>query len=155
MTAQRGTAGSGRHHQARPGLVAGTVLRAARLSADVTRNALAAAAGVNRNMFRSWENGSCPLASVPAPDLHRLETVLAEHGADQLLVADLSAAIWCDLLLIAAMDQSEDVSCLLADPITGERAFRELLSWSPHRADTSQVPARLRVLAPDCQSDRD
>jgi hypothetical protein len=50
-----------------------------------------------------------------------------------------AAAVWCDLLF-ATMDENEDVSCLLADPITGEHAFRELLSWWM----TGQIPARYR-----------
>jgi len=119
--------------------VAGAVLRAARLSADVTKNTLAVAVGVTRSTIRSWENGSSPLASVPAPEVQRLETALGDCGADQHLVTDLGAAVWCDLI-ITAMDDDEDISCLLADPITGEQSFRELLSWSL----TGQVPARYR-----------
>jgi len=120
--------------------VAGAVLQAARLSANVTKNALAAAAGVTRNTLRSWESGSSPLASVPAPDVQRLETALGDCGANPRLVTDLAAAVWCDLI-ITAMDEDEDIGCLLADPITGEQAFRELLSWSL----TGQIPARYRL----------
>jgi hypothetical protein len=40
------------------------------------------------------------------------------------------------------MDESEDVSCLLADPITGEGAFRELPSWSM----TGQIPPKVSAL---------
>ncbi len=123
----------------RPGAIAGAVLQAARLSADVTKNTLAAAAGVTRNTIRAWENGSSPLSAVPAPDIQRLETALGNCGADQHLVTDLAAAVWCDLIM-TAMDEDEDISCLLADPITGEQAFRELLSW----ALTGQIPARYR-----------
>jgi hypothetical protein len=85
---------------------------------------------------RIFPAGLGPSARTPAAGI-----ALAKHGADQYLIADLSDAVWCDLLLlIAAMDESEDVSCLLADPITGERAFRELLSWSM----TGQIPPRYR-----------
>lgn len=140
MTPALGTEDFGRHRQSRPGVVAGAVLRAARLSANVTKSALAAAAGVTRNTMRSWENGSAPLAAVPAPDIQRLETALGAYGADQHLVSDLGAAVWCDLIVCAIADD-EDASCLLADPITGERGFRELLSWSL----TGQIPARYRL----------
>jgi transcriptional regulator with XRE-family HTH domain len=119
--------------------VAGAVLQAARLSANLTKNGLAAATGVTRNTIRSWENGSSPLASVPAPDVQRLETALGDYGASQHLVADLTAAAWCDLIITATNDD-EDISCLLADPITGEHAFRELLTWSL----TGHTPARYR-----------
>ena len=129
----------GRGRQSRPGIVAGAVLRAARLSANVSKKTLAAAAGVTRNTIRCWESGSFPLASAPALDVHRLEAALDAYGASQRLVTDLDAAVWCDLIVCAIADD-EDVSCLLADPITGERAFRELLSWSL----TGKIPARYR-----------
>jgi transcriptional regulator with XRE-family HTH domain len=121
------------------GAISGTVLRAARLSANVTKNALATAVGVSRTTIRSWESGSAPLASVPASDLRRLEDALASNGAEQQIVADLSHAMWCDLIF-AAVNENEDVNCLLADPITAEDAFRQLLAW----AMTGQVPARYR-----------
>ena len=142
MNARRKTAGGQRRHQPAPGLTAGAVLRAARHSAHVSTKALAFAARIHQDCLRDWEHGSSSLATVPAPDIQRLKTALTEHGADQRLVADLDAAAWCDLV-IAAVAAGEPVSCLVADPITGERAFRELLSWSM----TGPTPARYRSYA--------
>lgn len=124
------------------GVVAGTVLRAARLSAGLSQAALATAATVTPGIVRSWENGSRPLASVPMPDVAQLETALRVHGADQQLIADLCAAAWCDLIILAVADH-EDPTCLIADPVTSEVPFRELLTWSL----TGSVPARYRPYA--------
>lgn len=126
-----------RSRMSRPGVMAGAVLRAARRSARASTSALAAAAGVTKRTIRSWESGSYPLASAPAPDIQRLEAALGAQGADPRLVCDLGAAAWCDLIVCAIADD-DDIRCLLADPITGERGFRELLSWSL----TGQTPAR-------------
>ena len=131
-------------------MVAGTVLRAARLSAGLSQAALATAVqaalatavNVTPGIVRSWENGSHPLASVPMPDVAHLETALLTHGADQQLVADLSAAAWCDLIILAVAD-NEDPTCLIADPITSDFPFRELLAWSL----TGRIPARYRPFA--------
>ena len=142
MNARRKAAGRQRRHQAAPGLTAGPVLRAARHSAHVSMKVLAAAARIDQDCLRYWEYGSSSLADVPAPELQRLKIALTDHGADQSLVTDLDAAAWCDLV-IAAVAAGEPVNCLLADPITGETAFRELLCWSM----TEQVPARYRRYA--------
>lgn len=125
-----------------PGTVAGAVLRSARLSASLSEARLAKAAGVSEATIHAWEHGSLPLASVPAPGIERLEAALNTAGAERLLVADLAAAAWCDLVILTITD-SEDASCLLADPIAGEDAFHELLAW----AIADQPPARHRPYA--------
>jgi len=126
----------------RPGMVAGTVLRAARTSARITEACLAATLAVSEETIRAWEEGSDPPASLPVPHLERLKSVLSAAGAETRIVADLDAAAWCDLVLLAIAG-SDDCACLLADPLTCEDAFRELLAWSL----TGHVPARYRRLA--------
>jgi transcriptional regulator with XRE-family HTH domain len=125
-----------------PGTVAGAVLRAARLSADISGPALAAAAGVAEYVIRSWEDGSSPLAEVPFPLVERLEAALTAEKADPRLVADLSAALWCDLLITTLTD-GQDTACLLADPITAIDTFCELLAWAACRP----MPTRYRPYA--------
>jgi DNA-binding XRE family transcriptional regulator len=123
------------HHE----VVAGTVLRAARVSARMTEACLAAAVGVDEETVRAWESGTHSLADLPAPQLEHLNSVLTDAGGEPAIVADLDAAAWCDLVILAAAS-SDDCTLLLADPITCEDAFRELLAW----ALTDLVPTRYR-----------
>ena len=133
--------------QGHSGIVAGTVLRCARLSAGVSRAELAATMSVKKEMVRAWEEGSSPLASVPLPQVATLETSLRRSGANAHLVADLTAASWCDLIVVAVADH-EDITGLMADPITRETAFSQLLTWClagpvPHRYLRYADPAPL------------
>ncbi len=70
------------HRLTRPGLVAAAVLRATRLSASIDEASLAAAAQVTERTVWAWERGSAPLASIPAPDLDKLQAALSDAGAD-------------------------------------------------------------------------
>ena len=105
------------------------VLRAARLSAHVTEESLARASGVSQDVIRAWEEGSTPLASVPLPEIENLQAALREAGANPRVVADFAAAAWCDLYLGALADD-EDTACLMADPISRDVAFGELMLWT-------------------------
>jgi hypothetical protein len=104
---------------------------------------IAREAGVSAETLRSWADGTRALASVPFPQLERLEGALLTAGAESALVADLYASGWCDLVL-AAVAAGEDTALLLADPVARTGAFRELLAW----AATGQVPARYSRHAP-------
>jgi hypothetical protein len=69
---------------------------------------------------------------------------LLEAGACRPLTADLTVAAWCDLI-ITAIAGREDVTCLLADPITADGAFDELMAWCLEGAflsDTFPMPPR-------------
>jgi hypothetical protein len=127
----------------RAGVVAGAVLRGARLSAGISEAGLAAASGVAEDTVRSWEDGSSPLASLPLPRFEGLEAALRDTGANQRIIADLAAAAWCDLIILA-ISGHEDATCLAADPVTSEDAFGELLGWSL----AGRVPARYHPYAP-------
>jgi hypothetical protein len=130
------------HGSGRPGVVAGAVLRSARLSAALSSAILAATLGVGEETVRAWEEGSAPLALVPHPQVEEVEASLSDAGADPHLVADFGAAAWCDLVIVAIADD-EDTACLLADPVTSDVAFGELLAWSL----AGHVPARYRPYA--------
>ena len=123
--------------------VAGTVLRAARLSAGLNRTQLAEASGIAEQTIASWENGTEPLACVPVPVLENVKEALRAAGAQDQLIADLDPAQWCDVVL-ATLAGSADASCLLSDPLAGVPAFAELLGW----VFNGKVPARYRRFAP-------
>jgi len=125
-----------------PGVIAGAVLRSARRSAGLSPAQLTAAADVSEATVLSWDSGSSPIASVPLLQVERIEGELLAAGADHRLVADLAVAAWCDLV-IQAVAGSEDISCLLADPLAREEAFGELLAWSI----ADQRPARYQAFA--------
>lgn len=130
-----------------PGVVAGAVLRAARLSAGMTEATLAIAAGLPIQTIQNWEEGSSLLAAVPLSEVEYLQAALRKSGAQPGLVADFGAAAWCDLVILA-MINDEDTTCLMADPISREVAFGELLLWSlaghiPTRYQPYADPGRL------------
>ena len=112
-----------------PGVVAGAVLRAARLSACLSEARLAIAADLPLKAIRDLEEGSSLLAAVLLPEIDRLQAALWEAGAEPRLVADFAAAAWCDLVVVA-MINDEDTTCLMADPLSRDVAFGELLLWS-------------------------
>jgi hypothetical protein len=105
---------------------------------------------VSEEMVRAWEEGSSPLASVPLPRVVTLEASLRRSGASARLVADLAAASWCDLVILAIAEH-EDITGLIADPVTRETAFGELLTWSlaGHVPDRYQPYADQRPLLSD------
>jgi hypothetical protein len=105
----------------------------------MTEACLAAAVGVAEKTLRAWEDGTHLLAWVPAPQLEHLKSVLTETGAEPAIVADLDAAAWCDLVIVAIAG-SDDCTHLLADPLTWEDAFGDLLAW----ALIGLVPTRYR-----------
>jgi transcriptional regulator with XRE-family HTH domain len=135
-----GSSGTRHHHvrhRSQPGILAGAVLRSARLSAGLSQEDLAEVTGVGEETVQAWEEGSSPLASVPLPDVATIEASLRANGADPDLVVDLGVAAWCDLVILAVAHH-EDTTCLLADPIAADPAFAELLAWCL----TGHVPER-------------
>jgi hypothetical protein len=62
------------------------------------------------------------------PQIGALINALLEAGSCRPLAADLTVAAWCDLIL-AAIAAREDVTCLLADSITADDSFGELMAW--------------------------
>jgi DNA-binding XRE family transcriptional regulator len=123
--------------------VAGTVLRAARLSAGLNQAQLAEAVGMAETTILNWENGAESLACVPMPVLEHVKEAMRGAGAHDQLLEDLDPAMWCDVVL-ATIAGSEDASCLLADPLTRVPAFAELLGW----VFNGKIPARYRRFAP-------
>jgi hypothetical protein len=95
----------------------------------MTEARLAIAADLPLKAIREWEEGSSLLATVPLSEIERLQAALRKAGAESRLVADFAAAAWCDLVVIA-MINDENTTCLMADPLSRDAAFGELLLWS-------------------------
>jgi hypothetical protein len=117
-------------------------LRAARLSAGLNRAQLADQASLEETSIECWEQGSRPLAKVPAHQLGLLKAALRSAGAQARLVANLDPAMWGDVVL-AALANGEDVTCLPADPLATEPGFADFLGW----ACAGKIPARYRRFA--------
>ena len=117
--------------------ISGTVLLRIRQSASLTTQRLAAAVGVSEAAVRGWEDGSDQLALEPLGQLDKLSAALVAAGAAPELVADLAVAVWCDVVL-DALAEGSDASCLLADPLAQGPVFSELLAWST----TGEPPVR-------------
>lgn len=117
--------------------VAGVVLQSTRRSAGLSPQELAEALHLAERTVRAWENGTESLASAPIGQLDDLIATLRAADADPELIADIDAAVWCDIVLTAMADK-EDASCLLADPLATSRNFADLLGW----VTTGAIPAR-------------
>jgi transcriptional regulator with XRE-family HTH domain len=116
-----------------PGAVAGAVLRAARLSANLTVAGLAGATLVSPRRICRWERGDLPLGAESPATLTGLAAALLAAQADPMIVADLETAIWCDLIIsgltegwLSHLDEPADALVL------------ELLAW----AASGMAPAR-------------
>jgi transcriptional regulator with XRE-family HTH domain len=130
-----------------PGVIAGAVLRAARLSASLTRRRLARKLCVRQATVRRWENGTMPLFDVPHGQLRQVAETLNSSGAtvgndlNELLLASQ-----CDMLIIGMLSGAENYAEV--PPIgerTGEGAAADaLLRWAAQGA----VPAKYAKLAP-------
>ena len=130
-----------------PGVIAGAVLRAARLSANLARGRLARKLCVRRATVRGWENGTMPLFGLPYGQLHQLAETLNSFGAtvgndlNELLLASQ-----CDMLIISMVSGEENYADV---PPIGERtpegaAADALLRWAAQGA----IPTDYVKLAP-------
>ena len=80
------------------GIVAGTVLRAARLSAGVTETVLACEAGLPEELIRAWEDGSLAFASASETEAKQLKDALyGARAQDQLAEPGAGSPAWAVL----------------------------------------------------------
>jgi transcriptional regulator with XRE-family HTH domain len=129
-----------------PGVIGGAIIRAARRSADLSRQDLARMLTADPSTIRDCENGIRPLFCVSYHQLCQLSEALYQAGArvghdkDELLLASQ-----CDLLIAGILRGFEDYAELppIDEDVAGEAA-RSLLRW----ALTGQVPGRYRPYAP-------
>jgi transcriptional regulator with XRE-family HTH domain len=129
-----------------PGVIGGAVIRAARRSADLSRQDLAQMLAVNSVTVRTWENGTRPLFSVRYDQLCKIADVLRKAGAQVgQEVGELVLASQCDLLIAGMLRGFEDYAEVppVDNDAEGEPA-RRLLCW----ALTGAVPDRYRAYAP-------
>ena len=77
-----------RDYRIPPGVLAGTVLRAARRSAGVTADSVADAADLTVDTYLSLEAGILVLAAVPFRMLEDLKLVLSKGDLERLTFAD-------------------------------------------------------------------
>jgi DNA-binding transcriptional regulator YiaG len=116
-----------------PGVIGAAVIRAARLSAHLTRPRLARQLNVNVATVRSWENGTIPLFCVPYDQLQQLAGALkrpdAEAGGE---LGELLSASKCDLLLAGMLRRFEDYAEVppIEEHSTNAETARELLRWA-------------------------
>jgi transcriptional regulator with XRE-family HTH domain len=129
-----------------PGVIGSAIIRAARRSADLSKQDLARMLTADPSTVRAWENGVLPLFSVSYHQLCQLADALHRAGArvghdkDELLLASQ-----CDLLITGILRGFEDYTEVppIDEEAAGEAA-RSLLRW----ALTGEVPDRYRPYVP-------
>jgi transcriptional regulator with XRE-family HTH domain len=129
-----------------PSVIGGAIIRAARRSADLSRQDLARMLTVDPGTVHDWETGVRPLFSVSYHQLCQLSEALHQAGAsvghdkDELLLASQ-----CDLLIAGILRGFEDYAEVppIDEHVAGEAA-RSLLRW----ALTGEVPDRYRSYVP-------
>ena len=136
---------------ARPGVIGGALLQAARRNAGLTRRDLARLLAVTRTTVKHWEHGTLPLFDVDYCTLRRAAAITSTD-LNELLIAQQ-----CDLLIMRMLCGDEDyaeVPPIDEDTAVGETA-RDLLRWAfTGRAPASQTrPARSRP--PPAEADVD
>jgi DNA-binding XRE family transcriptional regulator len=131
--------GQASDYPATPGSLAGAVLQAARRSAQASEESIADAIDLTVHTYLKLEAGTIALDSLPMPMLESLILALKDAGAMPEIVVDIEVAAWADLVLDAIASRDE-VACLLADPITHDGRFAELVTW----ALTGRPPTRYR-----------
>src|SRR5260221_13768341 len=120
-----------------PGVIAGAVLRAARLSANSTRGRLARNLRMRRATVRGWEYGTIPLFGVPYGQLCQLAETLNTFGATVGNdLNELFLASQCDVLIIGMLRGEENYAEV---PPIGERTPEgatadALLRWAAQGA---------------------
>ena len=128
-----------------PGAIGGAVLKAARLSARLSRCELARTLGVGLTTIYAWETGSVPLYCVPYCVLLSLSQVLGRARARGASLTELLIASQCDLLIAATLDGTENYAEVPPlDPDTDCQNARNVLRW----ALTGAVPEPYCPYAP-------
>jgi transcriptional regulator with XRE-family HTH domain len=130
-----------------PGVIGGTVIKAARRSAGLTRRQLARTLAVSLRTVHDWENGTCPLFGVSYHQLCSLAAAFDQAGAKvRCDVGDLVLASQCDLLVMGMLREFEDYAEVPPVDEDGAEAkvARSLLRW----ALSGILPERYRPWAP-------
>jgi transcriptional regulator with XRE-family HTH domain len=108
------------------GIIAGSVLAAARRTAGLTQEGFAEAIGSHADTVKSWESGRRSLGSVQAGQVARVRRRLLRLGAEPSLVARLDAAIDADDFTAQVI--SGDYGALASEVIT--RPWTGLVAWA-------------------------
>lgn len=114
------------------GVIAGFVLKTARLTASLTQEALASALDLDVTTVQGWESGRRPLASTGAGELLRLGQYLARSGAPVPTTSNLHEAIYADLILTAGLHHDGNRIDLQSHPLASgvlRRSTVNLLTW--------------------------
>lgn len=98
------------------GVIAGAVLRDARLSAGLTQEDMAEAVGADVGTVKGWESGRRPLGSVKAGRVAGVRRDLARAGASRSALGLLGTAVDADMFTSSVI--AGDVTELAAEVIT-------------------------------------
>ncbi len=108
------------------GVIAGTVLAAARRTAGLTQEGFAEAIGLHPDTVKSWESGRRSLGSVQAGQIARVRRSLLRLGAEPSILGRLEAAIDADDFTAQVI--SGDCGALASEVIT--RPWTGLVAWA-------------------------
>ena len=124
-----------------PGVIAGAVIRAGRLSANITRRHLARNLSVRQATIRGWEAGTIPLSGVPYGQICLLAKALTSAGsAIGIGLNELLLACQCDVMIAGMLSGDENYAEV---PPIGEntpegKAASALLRWAAQGAVPSE-----------------
>lgn len=128
------------------GVIAGAILRHARLSAGLTQEDMAEAVGADPGTVKGWETGRRPLSAVKAGRLAGVRRALARAGASRPALGLLGAAVDADAFTSSVI--AGDASDLAAEVIT--RPWTRLVAW----AVAGAAPGGATVAPLLCPADR-
>jgi DNA-binding transcriptional regulator YiaG len=130
------------------GIISGTLLREMRRRVGRHQGGMAALLGVDLGTYRSWENGSRPLANTKVDKLRALTHGLIRIGAEAELVALIDTAIDVDLAIRGILSSHHPGGGHPLASLVQTRTWNDLLAWGIAAKTPRALQAGGQVVTP-------